>query len=126
MIFKGSKLQLCFMNIASLMVAMSFCVDSSAQIFNDDSLKTTVEAESVLDSIISYEIIDELVVVGYGVSRKSALTGANSSLSAVQNENSNVESALQGRIAGLNVSMSEGGEMGEAEVSFEDTPKPSS
>lgn len=116
MIFKGSKLQLCFMNIASLMVAMSFCVDSSAQIFNDDSLKTTVEAESVLDSIISYEIIDELVVVGYGVSRKSALTGANSSLSAVQNENSNVESVLQGRIAGLNVSMSEGGEMGEAEV----------
>lgn len=116
MILKGSKLQLCFMNIASLMVAMSFCVDSSAQIFNDDSLKTSVEAESVLDSIISYEIIDELVVVGYGVSRKSALTGANSSLSAVQSENSNVESALQGRIAGLNVSMSEGGEMGEAEV----------
>lgn len=117
MIFKGSKLQLCFMNIASLMVAMSFCVDSSAQIFNDDSLKTTVEAESVLDSIISYEIIDELVVVGYGVPRRSDVTGAvSSSSSFVQGENGNVENALQGKVAGLNIWMSEGGEMGEAEV----------
>lgn len=115
MIFKGSKLQICLMNIASLLVAVSFCIGAEAQNFNEDSLTATVADESILDSTKLYEI-DELVVVGYGVPRKSVLTGANSSLSAVQSENSNVESALQGRIAGLNVWMSEGGEMGEAEV----------
>ncbi|MBP5705258.1 MAG: hypothetical protein J6X12_11285, partial [Paludibacteraceae bacterium] len=70
------------MNIALISAAMSFCVDASAQNIEDDSLKASVEAEFILDSTQLY-VMDELVVVGYGVSRKSVLTGANSSLSAV-------------------------------------------
>ncbi|MBP5526007.1 MAG: SusC/RagA family TonB-linked outer membrane protein [Paludibacteraceae bacterium] len=104
------------MNIALISAAMSFCVDASAQNIEDDSLKASVEAEFILDSTQLY-VIDELVVVGYGVPRRSDVTGAvSSSSSFVQGENGNVENALQGKVAGLNIWMSEGGEMGEAEV----------
>ena len=83
MILNWARQLVCIMNIALISVAMSFCVDASAQNIEDDSLKSSIEAEFILDSTQLY-VIDELVVVGYGVSRKSVLTGANSSLSAVQ------------------------------------------
>ncbi len=94
--------------IASLLVAIISCADVIAQEQNVDSLYAEPEYE-----------IDEFVVVGYGVAHKKDLTGANSSLTptqAIQGENGNVESAIQGKIAGVNVSMSEGGGMGEAEI----------
>ena len=116
MILNWARQLVCIMNIALISAAMSFCVDASAQNIEDDSLKASVEAEFILDSTQLY-VIDELVVVGYGVPRRSDVTGAvSSSSSFVQGENGNVENALQGKVAGLNIWMSEGGEMGEAEV----------
>ncbi len=107
------------MYVASLSVAMSICADMNAQVQKGDS--SLVEPydgyyESVVPELTE---LDEFVVVGYGVARKKDLTGANSTLSPsqqIQGENGNVESAIQGKIAGVNVSMSEGGGMGEAEI----------
>ena len=50
------------------------------------------------------ELLDEVVVVGYGVQKKSQVTGAISSVRAEDMENrtiSNVEDALQGKTAGV-------------------------
>ncbi len=52
------------------------------------------------------ESIDEIVVVGYGVQKKSVVTGSISTVSSneiTQNVSSSVESALQGLAAGLYV-----------------------
>ncbi|MGC4099702.1 SusC/RagA family TonB-linked outer membrane protein [Ferruginibacter sp.] len=55
--------------------------------------------------------LDEVVVVGYGVQRKSVVTGAISSVRASDLENQpvvRVEQALQGRTSGLTISTSSG------------------
>jgi len=52
------------------------------------------------------EMLDELVVVGYGVQKKSSLTGAISSVKSEDFENrtvTNAQEALQGKVAGLNL-----------------------
>ncbi len=57
------------------------------------------------------KLIDEVVVVAYGVQKKSSLTGATTSISADQISNSNKESvdkALVGKIAGVRVSSNTG------------------
>jgi len=51
-------------------------------------------------------MLDELVVVGYGVQKKSSLTGAISSVKADDLENrtiTNAQEALQGKVAGVNL-----------------------
>lgn len=53
------------------------------------------------------KLIDDVVVVGYGVQRKSDLTGAVSSLKTAELENisvANVANALQGKVSGVMVS----------------------
>lgn len=55
------------------------------------------------------QLLDEVVVVGYGTAKKSDLTGATTSLSPDANEASTAASLnnlLQGRVAGLNVTSS--------------------
>jgi TonB-dependent starch-binding outer membrane protein SusC len=55
--------------------------------------------------------LDEVVVVGYGVQRKSQITGA---ISSIQNKDfrdkpvSNLANSIQGRVSGLNVSTTSG------------------
>ena len=52
------------------------------------------------------EILDEVVVVGYGVQKKSSVTGAISSVKAEDFENrtiTNAEQALQGKTAGVQI-----------------------
>lgn len=56
---------------------------------------------------IDQESLEEVVVIGYGSVQKSDLTGAVSSVSAEdmnKGVNSSVEQALQGRVAGLQIS----------------------
>lgn len=56
-------------------------------------------------------VLEEIVVVGYGVQRKSDLTGAIASLDAEEIQRiptGNVEQALQGKIAGMQVTPSSG------------------
>ena len=57
------------------------------------------------------EVLDELVVVGYGTMKRSDLTGAVSSISEdaiKQGVNTSVEQAMQGRIAGVQVMQNSG------------------
>lgn len=58
------------------------------------------------------EMLDEVVVVGYGVQKKANLTGAIATVGAKELEDrpvTNVAAALQGKIANLNISNSDGG-----------------
>lgn len=118
-----SKLHQNVMSFVSFLGAISFCVDVCAEEQEKEEKHSVVDEYiyTYNDSIsfpVSYNI-DEIVVVGYGVARKKDLTGANATLSpsqSVQGENGNVENAIQGKIAGVDVSMSEGGEMGEVEI----------
>ena len=64
--------------------------------------QTTINVKLVEDS----EVLDEVVVVGYGTVRKGDVTGAISSLKPDQNEVAKVvsiDNLLQGKIAGVNV-----------------------
>lgn len=68
--------------------------------------KTVVTDRAVIDIVLSEDtqMIEETIVVGYGVQRKSEVTGAISSVKAADMENrtiSNVEDALQGKTAGV-------------------------
>ena len=54
------------------------------------------------------EVLDEVVVVGYGVQKKSSLTGAVASISSQEiskQVSSNVASSLQGRTPGVDLSL---------------------
>lgn len=64
--------------------------------------QTTINVKLAEDS----EVLDEVVVVGYGTVRKGDVTGAISSLKPDQNEAAKVvsiDNLLQGKIAGVNV-----------------------
>jgi len=70
--------------------------------------KVTVANEAFLDIILesNSQLIDEVVVIGYGQSRKSDLTGSVASIKAEDLSKTTittVEQGLQGRIAGVNV-----------------------
>ncbi|MBL7779688.1 MAG: TonB-dependent receptor [Saprospiraceae bacterium] len=57
------------------------------------------------------KVLDEIVVVGYGTQKKSDLTGAVASVSSEQLKNTvvtNLDQALQGRIAGVQVTQNSG------------------
>jgi TonB-linked SusC/RagA family outer membrane protein len=65
-----------------------------------------INGRSVIDVVLREEInaLDEVVVVGYGVQRKSDLTGASVSVSSEKLKGSivaNLDQALQGRAAGV-------------------------
>lgn len=67
-----------------------------------------LDGKSVIDVVLAAEIseLDEIVVVGYGVQKKSNVTGAISSVKAEDLENrstSDVGKALQGKISGVQV-----------------------
>ena len=58
-----------------------------------------------------YQLVDEVVVIGYGVQKKSNVTGAISSLKADDMKNTtftNATSALQGKVSGVQVLNSSG------------------
>jgi len=72
----------------------------------------TVGNRRVIDVVLEDESvnIDELVVVGYGVKKKSLLTGATASVSAsdMTSSVSRAEQALQGKAAGVSVTPQSG------------------
>jgi len=58
------------------------------------------------------ELLDEVVVVGYGVQKKANLTGAIATVGAKELEDrpvTNAAAALQGKVANLNISNGDGG-----------------
>jgi TonB-linked SusC/RagA family outer membrane protein len=77
--------------------------DREVAVNNKNQLDISLDGSSVL--------IEQIVVVGYGVQKKSDLTGAVSSLKGeelVRIPTANVEQALQGKIAGIYVSPASG------------------
>jgi TonB-linked SusC/RagA family outer membrane protein len=91
--------------------------------------RTTVDIMMIEDA----QVVDEVVVVGYGTQRKSHLTG---SISKVKNENldqipiARVDDALVGQVAGVNIQMTNpaAGEAptirvrGQGSISFDSNP----
>lgn len=77
------------------------------------TMEIGVEGRVVLDVILIEDTnsLDEVVVVGYGVKKKSLVTGAISSIDSKQiksSSNQRVEQILQGRTSGVTVSSSSG------------------
>lgn len=71
-------------------------------------IKVSVAGKSTIEIILEpdNQILDEVVVIGYGVQKKSNVTGSISSLKADDLRNSsisNATSALQGKVAGVQV-----------------------
>ncbi|MBQ2797692.1 MAG: TonB-dependent receptor [Tidjanibacter sp.] len=80
--------------------------DYSVEIGTQTRLNVTLEADNIK--------IDDVVVIGYGEVSRKDLTGALSSVSSeelVKSGSSNVFGALQGRVAGINIT-SQSGEPG--------------
>lgn len=66
-------------------------------------LKVILKADS--------EILDEVVVVAYGTAKKSSFTGSASTVKAdrlEKQQNSNVSKALEGAVAGVQITSSTG------------------
>ena len=73
-----------------------------------DEQRITVGVSSVVDAVLTMDatVIDDLVVVGYGVQKKSVVTAAISSVKADDLEMqtpTRMESMLQGKVAGLSI-----------------------
>ncbi|WP_335967040.1 TonB-dependent receptor [Galbibacter sp. PAP.153] len=85
--------------------------DNAVLIFSYIGFKTQeipVRGQDTMDVTLeeNREILDEVVVVGYGKMKKSDLTGAVSSVDAEQLERfpkTNAAEALQGQVSGLNI-----------------------
>ncbi len=79
--------------------------------FNDNEVNVAGQKEISIKLTESSMLIDQVVVVGYGVQKKSDLTGAVSSLKGTELTRvitPNVEQALQGKIPGVYVSPASG------------------
>lgn len=73
----------------------------------------TVAGQNRIDVVLDYEVLDldEVVIVGYGVMRKSDVTGATSRLTEDQMNKSVATSPtemMQGRVPGVNVTQNSG------------------
>jgi len=87
----------------------------------EDRFVDLTDAKTVYDIMLveSTEMIDEVVVVGYGVQKRSDLTGSVSSVGTKVLEAMPVSSAAEaitGRMAGVQVSTSEGGPDAEIKI----------
>ena len=83
--------------------------------------KVSYNGQSVIDVKLTQEIkeLDQVVVIGYGTIKKSDLTGSVASVSSKEIQKStpvNVESALQGRLAGMMVTSNSGAPGSEATI----------
>ena len=79
-----------------------------------NSQEIPVAGQTTIDVVLSEdsELLEEVVVIGYGVTTKRKMVGSVSSIGAEKLEKttfSNVQSALQGQVAGLVVQSSGGG-----------------
>ncbi len=72
-----------------------------------ESMEIPVEGRTVIDAalVTASTDLDEIVVIGYGVQKKSLVTGAISKVGAedLQRNQVRIEQALQGKTAGVNI-----------------------
>ncbi len=79
--------------------------------FQDEVVKLGGRRHVVVDLRQDAQMLDEMVVVGYGVMKRSDLTGSVSSIdekAIKQGVNTSLEQAMQGRIAGVQVTQNSG------------------
>lgn len=86
-----------------------------------ETQKVLITTESNYDIVMSVnsEMLDVIVVVGYGTQKKRDLTGAVSSISQEELQNTvvtNLDQALQGRVAGVQVTQNSGQPGGGASI----------
>ncbi|MCB0588614.1 MAG: TonB-dependent receptor, partial [Phaeodactylibacter sp.] len=86
-----------------------------------ENKSVTLGAESNMDIVldVASELLDEVVVIGYGTQKKSDLTGAVSSVSGDELRSTvttNIDQALQGRVAGVQVTQNSGQPGGAASI----------
>ena len=79
--------------------------------YNNQDIRITNQATLNVTMNEDVEMLDELVVVGYGVQKKSVVTAAISRVSADElntNRPSRVEDALKGKVSGVQITQSSG------------------
>ncbi len=79
--------------------------------YETQTRKITAKTGSVLNVVLSEEMLEELVVTGYGVQKKSDVTGSVSSLSEAKLKESvatSIDQAMAGRVSGVSVASSSG------------------
>ena len=89
--------------------------------YNTQKVNVSGQSDIKINLIEDTKNLDELIVVGYGVQKKSVVTGAISSLRSKDMENMNmprVEDALKGRTAGVTVASNSGAPGAESSVSI--------
>ncbi len=77
----------------------------------DQEVPLAGRSEVTIRMVPSQQVLDQVVVVGYGVQKKSVVTGAISSVKARDLENvpnGRVEQALQGRVSGVTIAQNSG------------------
>ncbi len=78
-----------------------------------ESQSIRVEGRRVINVVLAetVEMTEDLVVIGYGTQQRSEITTAIASVSAeelTRNVNTTIEQALQGKVAGINVTSNDG------------------
>ncbi|WP_430973130.1 SusC/RagA family TonB-linked outer membrane protein [Sunxiuqinia rutila] len=89
---------------------------SGTLVFSFVGMKTQpieIDGRSVIDVVLveDYTDLDEVIVVGYGVQKKSVVTAAISSVSSEELENSTptrIEDVMKGRVSGVQITQSSG------------------
>lgn len=79
--------------------------------YNTVTKKITAKTSSVMNITLEQEMLEELVVTGYGVSKKRDLTGSVSSLDESKLKESvatSIDQAMAGRVSGVSVTSSSG------------------
>ncbi|NLA62931.1 MAG: SusC/RagA family TonB-linked outer membrane protein, partial [Bacteroidales bacterium] len=79
--------------------------------YNNQDIRITNQTTVNVVMIEDVEMLDELVVVGYGVQKKSVVTAAISRVTAEElntNRPSRVEDALKGKVSGVQITQSSG------------------
>jgi len=92
--------------------------------YNGKNIEIDPEKEKYTIKLISGEMLDEVVIVGYGNLKKSDLTGSVTKLIEdvkTARQYSGVDELLQGRIAGVNVSSNAGATNGAISVRIRGT-----
>lgn len=95
----------------TLVVSYTGYESKSVEVTAANSFEITLEQAS--------ELLEEVVVIGYGTQKKSDLTGAVSSVSGEDLRSSvttNIDQALQGRVAGVQVTQNSGQPGGAASI----------
>ena len=79
--------------------------------YETQTRKITAKTGSTLNVILSEEMLEELVVTGYGVQKKSDVTGSVSSLNEAKLKESvatSIDQAMAGRVSGVSVTSTSG------------------